>query len=267
MSEARSQAMSEAMQDSGIAVIGGSGLERMAGVEVIDTREMTTPFGPPSAPLMKLTAEGERFWFLSRHGDRHDIAPHRVNYRANLWALDQLGVCRVIAVNAVGVIPVEPPLGTLAVPDQLIDYSWGRESTFFDGESGPLEHIDLTEPYDAGLRQALIGDAAALGIPCRAGGIYGVTQGPRLETRAEVDRLARDGVEYIGMTGMPEAVLARELALEYACLAVLVNRAAGRGEAAIHADLEENLTRGAEAAGRVALALIVSAAEPSAEDD
>jgi len=253
------------MEDSGIAVIGGSGLERMPDVEVVDSREMSTPFGPPSAALTRLSASGEHFWFLSRHGDRHDIAPHRVNYRANLWALDQLGVCRVIAVNAVGVVPGEPPLGTLAVPDQLIDYSWGREASFFDGESGPLEHMDFTEPYDATLRQALIGRAAALGIPCRAGGIYGVTQGPRLETRAEVDRLARDGVEYIGMTGMPEAVLARELSLEYACLAVLVNRAAGRGQAAIHADLEENLNRGAEAASRVALALVAASA-PTAQE-
>lgn len=254
------------MQDSGIAVIGGSGLERMPGVEVVDTRETSTPYGPPSASLVRLSASGQRFWFLSRHGERHDIAPHRVNYRANLWALDQLGVRRVIAVNAVGVVPVEPPLGSLAVPDQLIDYSWGRESSYFDGEAGPLEHIDFTEPYDAKLRQALIGRAAALGIPCRAGGIYGVTQGPRLETRAEVDRLARDGVEYIGMTGMPEAVLARELGLEYACLAVLVNRAAGRGEVAIHADLEENLNRGADAAARVAIALIeVAAPEPEGD--
>ncbi len=245
-------------EDSGFAVIGGSGLERMPGVEVAESREMTTPFGPPSAALVRLSVAGQRFWFLSRHGAGHDIAPHRVNYRANLWALDQLGVCRVIAVNAVGVVPAEPPLGSLAVPDQVIDYSWGRESTFFDGDSGPLEHVDFTEPYDAALRQALIGRAAALGVPCRAGGVYGVTQGPRLETRAEVDRLAGEGVEYIGMTGMPEAVLARELALEYACLAVLVNRAAGRGGAAIHADLEENLTRGAEAAGRVALALITA---------
>ncbi|HKL62001.1 MAG TPA: S-methyl-5'-thioinosine phosphorylase [Woeseiaceae bacterium] len=245
-------------EDSGIAVIGGSGLERMPGVEVVESRETTTPFGPPSAALVRLSVSGQGFWFLSRHGAGHDIAPHRVNYRANLWALDQLGVTRVVAVNAVGVVPAEPPLGSLAVPDQVIDYTWGRESTFFDGESAPLEHADFTEPYAAGLRQALIREADALGIPCRAAGVYGVTQGPRLETRAEVDRLAGEGVDYIGMTGMPEAVLARELALEYACLAVLVNRAAGRGEVAIHADLEENLMRGAEAASRVALALIAA---------
>lgn len=244
---------------AGIAVIGGSGLERMPGVEILDSREMTTPFGPPSAPLMRLTANGRGFWFLSRHGRDHDVAPHRVNYRANLWALDQLGVERVIAVNAVGIVPTDPPLGTLAVPDQLIDYSWGRESTFFDGESAPLEHVDFTDPYDGVLRAALIAHCAELGISCRDGGIYGVTQGPRLETRAEVDRLARDGVEYIGMTGMPEAILARELGLGYACLAVLVNRAAGRGTADIHADLMENLNRGAEAASRVAVALIVAA--------
>jgi 5'-deoxy-5'-methylthioadenosine phosphorylase len=252
-------------EDSGFGVIGGSGLERMPGVEVVENREMATPFGPPSAVPVRLSVAGQRFWFLSRHGAGHDIAPHRVNYRANLWALDQLGVCRVIAVNAVGVVPAEPPLGSLAVPDQLIDYSWGRESTFFDGESGPLEHVDFTEPYDAALRGALIGRAADLGIPCCAGGIYGVTQGPRLETRVEVDRLEGEGVQYIGMTGMPEAVLARELALEYACLAVLVNRAAGRGQAAIHADLEKNLSRGAEAASRVALALVAATGTPPEE--
>lgn len=245
---------------SGIAVIGGSGLERMPGVEVVDQREMATPFGPPSAPVMSLAAAGRSFWFLSRHGREHDIAPHRVNYRANLWALDQLAVDRVIAVNAVGVIPAGPPLGTLAVPDQLIDYTRGREATFFDGVAAPLQHVDFTEPYDAALRAGLVEQSTALGIPCRDGGIYGVTQGPRLETRAEVDRLARDGVDYIGMTGMPEAVLARELGLDYACLAVLVNRAAGRGDADIHADLMENLTRGAEAAGRVAVSLIGAAA-------
>ncbi|MEJ2601804.1 MAG: S-methyl-5'-thioinosine phosphorylase [Gammaproteobacteria bacterium] len=246
------------MSPADIAVIGGSGLERMAGVTVLDSREMTTPFGPPSAPVVELASGGRSFHFISRHGQAHDIAPHRVNYRANIWALEQLHARRVIAVNAVGVIPAEPELGSLAVPDQLIDYSWGRESTFFDGESAPLEHVDFTEPYDAGLRAALLACCMALGIPCRDGGVYGVTQGPRLETRAEVDRLARDGVDYIGMTGMPEAVLARELGLGYASLAVLVNRAAGRGVAEIHADLEENLSNGAEAASRVVLALIAS---------
>ncbi len=253
------------MVETDIAVIGGSGLERMPGVTVLDSREVTTPFGPPSAPIVHLAAGGRSFRFISRHGRAHDIAPHRVNYRANIWALEQARARRVIAVNAVGVIPPEPPLGSLAVPDQVIDYSWGRAGTFFDGESAPLEHVDFTEPYDAALRAALLAHCASLEIPCRDGGIHGVTQGPRLETRAEVDRLARDGVDYVGMTGMPEAVLAREVGLEYACLAVLVNRAAGRGVAEIHADLQQNLSRGAEAASRVVLALIAAEANDGAE--
>ncbi len=250
---------------TGFAVIGGSGLERMPGVELVGRREIATPFGPPSAPVTELSADGCRFWFLSRHGDSHDIAPHRVNYRANIWALDQVGAERIIAVNAVGIIPTAPPLGSLAIPDQLIDYTWGRESSFLDGASSPLEHVDFTTPYHGGLRESLLGRSAALGIRCEAGGVYGVTQGPRLETAAEVDRLARDGVHYIGMTGMPEAALARELELDYACVAVLVNRAAGRGADDIHADILENLQRGAEAASRLAVATILSAAAADAD--
>ncbi|MEO0345935.1 MAG: S-methyl-5'-thioinosine phosphorylase [Pseudomonadota bacterium] len=220
-----------------VAIIGGTGVEEWPGAEVIERREIETSYGEPSAPLVHARIADAEVWFLSRHGLGHEIAPHRINYRANIDAIAGLGCDTVVALNAVGIIGDATPVGGLALPDQLIDYTWGRECTYLDGDRESLDHLDFTEPFDGALRRALVAAGAAAGIAVASTGVYGVTQGPRLETRAEVDRLERDGVTLIGMTAMPEAALARERGLAYACVALVVNAAAGRGDAPIHDDL------------------------------
>ena len=209
-----------------LALIGGSGLSSMPGLELQDVQELHTPYGDPSGPLLTGRVQGCELHFLARHGEAHHLAPHQVNYRANLWALHQAGARRIIGINTVGAI-AELPLGSVVVPDQLIDYSWGREHSFSSG--GEVLHIDFTVPFDEGLRTALIDAARALDLSCIEAATYAATQGPRLETAAEVDRLERDGCDIVGMTLMPEAALARELGIAYACCSVVVNAAAGRG--------------------------------------
>lgn len=213
-----------------LGVIGGSGLGRIDALVVEGALETPTPFGPPSAPLLRGRLGTLRLVFLPRHGAGHAIAPHRINYRANLWALHAAGVGGVIAVSTVGGIHPRMTPGSLVLPDQIIDYTWGRESSFFDGVSADLQHFDFTRPFRPGLGARLRQAAAQSGIPLIEGGVYGATQGPRLETAAEIERMARDGADLVGMTGMPEAVLARELGLDYAMLAAVVNPAAGRGD-------------------------------------
>ncbi len=176
---------------------------------------------------------GQPVCFLARHGHPHTIPPHRVNYRANLWALREAGVSRIIAVNAVGGIHADLPTGRFCVPDQLIDYTWGRPSSFYEDGLEEVVHVDFADPYDTELRARLLPAAAAQGVDCRDGGVYAATQGPRLETAAEIRRLERDGADLVGMTGMPEAALARELGLAYACLALVVNPAAGKSSEVI----------------------------------
>jgi 5'-methylthioinosine phosphorylase len=209
------------------AVIGGTGLYRLADLTGVETQAVETPFGAPSAPVRVGGFGPHRIAFLARHGEGHAMPPHRINYRANLWALKSLGVTRVVAVNSVGGITGRWGPRVIGVPDQLIDYTHGRDASLWDGEGEAL-HIDFGEPYTPALRQALIAAAQAAGVPVVDGGCYGATQGPRLETRAEIERLRRDGCDLVGMTGMPEAALARELGLEYACLAIVANWAAGR---------------------------------------
>jgi 5'-methylthioinosine phosphorylase len=215
-----------------LAVIGGSGLYRFPGLENVSRRALETPYGPASGEVVLGSFAGKRLAFLARHGESHTLAPHRVNYRANLWALHALGARRVIGVNAVGGIRADMGPRTLVVPDQLIDYTHGRMTSFCDVEGAEVRHIDFSEPYTAALRQALLQAADKAGIPVIDGGCYGATQGPRLETRAEIARMRRDGCDLVGMTGMPEAALARELDLEYACLALVANFAAGCGDEA-----------------------------------
>ncbi|MEL7296509.1 MAG: S-methyl-5'-thioinosine phosphorylase [Pseudomonadota bacterium] len=224
-----------------IGIIGGTGVEQWEGAKLVREYDDPTAYGAPSAALQCFEWSGQQIWFLSRHGDGHVVAPHLVNYRANIQALRDAGVTTVIALNAVGVIGRRCPVGGIALPAQLIDYTWGRASTFFDGEAAPLQHIDFSEPYTETLRQSLLAVAREHAIDLADGGVYGATQGPRLETAAEVGRLERDGVDYIGMTGAPEAALAREAGLQYACLALVVNAAAGRGSIGIHAELEHQL--------------------------
>ncbi len=218
------------------AVIIGSGFPGLAGDETVATP--VTRFGAPSAPVRTGLIGGKNVLTLSRHGDAHTIPPHAINYRANLVALRDAGATSIVSLNTVGVITAIRDSGDLAVPDQLLDYTWGRAHTIYDGEDGVVEHIEFTEPLSAGLRAELLAAAAVADIDCYDGGVYATTQGPRLESAAEIDRLERDGADYVGMTAMPEAALACELGLEYACLAMIVNKAAGRGDAPIHSDVE-----------------------------
>jgi 5'-methylthioadenosine phosphorylase len=220
-----------------LAIIGGTGLTRLSTLAVAHREIVRTPWGEPSSPLLFGEIAGRQAVFLARHGHGHTIPPHRVNYRANLWALKQRGATAVLAVASVGVIAGAEP-GDLILPHQLIDYPWGRAHTFFDGGDQQVVHVDFTHPYSAELR-SLCRRAAETGkIPLVEGGVYGAVNGPRLETAAEIDRLARDGATLVGMTGMPEAALARELELPYASLCVAVNAAAGRGTSAEQISME-----------------------------
>ncbi|WP_049620930.1 S-methyl-5'-thioinosine phosphorylase [Frateuria defendens] len=215
-----------------LAVIGGSGLYKFPGLENAARQRVQTPYGPASGDVVLGDFAGCRVAFLARHGEGHTVPPHRVNYRANVWALHSLGARRVIGVNAVGGIRDDMGPRTVVVPDQVIDYTHGRYTSFCDVEGAEVKHIDFSEPYTAALRRALLDAAARAGVKALDGGCYGATQGPRLETRAEIARMKRDGCDLVGMTGMPEAVLARELDLDYACLALVANFAAGCGDEA-----------------------------------
>lgn len=234
-----------------LAIVGGSGLTQLASLEVTRREVVRTPYGEPSGALTFGRVCDHEVVFLARHGYGHTIPPHLVNYRANLWALKHVGVERVISVASVGSIRAEFAPGSLIVPDQIIDYTWGREGTFFDGGDQPVRHVDFTHPYDATLRSELLAAAAAAGEHVFDGGVYAATQGPRLETAAEIDRLERDGADVVGMTGMPEAVLAREIDLPYAAVNVVANYGAGRAasEAGISFDSIEVVLH--EAMGRV----------------
>ena len=212
-----------------LSIIGGSGLSQIAGFEVTHRQEVRTPYGEPSGPLTFGNLLGHPVVFLARHGDSHTIAPHAVNYCANLWALREQKVDGVVSAASVGGIRSDLTPGTIVVPDQIIDYTWGRRNTYFEGDA-PVNHIDFTEPYTQDLRVRLLAAASACSQPARDRAVYAATQGPRLETAAEIDRLERDGADIVGMTGMPEAALARELDLRYAAICLVANYAAGRGE-------------------------------------
>ena len=206
-----------------------------------------TPYGMPSSPVLWVEFTGRRVACIARHGERHRIPPHLINYRANLWFLRQHGVRRCVALNTVGAIAADFPPGELAVPDQVIDYTWGREHSYADGSQDEIAHVDFTEPFDAELRGHIATAASRAGCAIRSG-VLGVTQGPRLESAAEVDRLERDGCTMVGMTAMPEASLARELDMRYAVCALAVNHAAGRGPGGepMHAQMERYTTEGVE---------------------
>ncbi len=234
-----------------LAIIGGSGLSQLS--SMADTRRavVRTPYGDPSGALTFGRIRGKEVVFLARHGYGHTIAPHEVNYRANLWALKEEKVEGVVSVASVGGIRKDLAPGTLLLPDQVIDYTWGRRSTYFEGADTQVTHIDFTEPYSTALRNRLLAAARACGEKVFERGTYAATQGPRLESAAEINRLERDGADVVGMTGMPEAALARELGLEYAALTVSANFAAGRGDSA-HAIVLERIEAVLEAAmGRV----------------
>ena len=221
-----------------LAILGGSGLLQLSSLEDVSRRKLDTPYGEPSAALTHGRIGSRQMVFLARHGDGHTFAPHQVNYRANIWALKEAGARDIVSVATVGGIRRDFGPGVLVVPDQIIDYTWGRPSTFFEGQDTKVTHIDFTEPYSAGLRSRILSAAAACGEAVVDGGVYATTQGPRLETAAEVTRIERDGADLIGMTAMPEAALAREAGLGYAAIAVVANHAAGRGESAQAISLE-----------------------------
>ena len=227
------------------AIVGGTGLTELPGLSLHETVPMETPYGPPSAEILRGTYAGREVLFLARHGHPHRIPPHQVNYRANLWALKRAGAQAIIAVNAVGGIHSAMGAGHLCVPHQIIDYTYGRQQTYFEGEVEHVTHIDFSYPYDEPLRQRLVAGLAAEGYLFSSHGVYGCTQGPRLETAAEITRMERDGCDIVGMTGMPEAALARELELPYACLALVVNPAAGKSSGVITmAEIEAALAEG-----------------------
>lgn len=231
-----------------LGLIGGTGLTSLESLRVVRREYVETPWGEPSAALLHGVIGARPVVFLARHGEQHTIPPHRVNYRANLWALHAAGAREVVAVAAVGGISDGMAAGRLVIPDQIIDYTYGRDHTLFDAALDAVTHIDFSHPYCGALRQALLEAGRTAGIKLVDGGTYGATQGPRLETEAEIDRMERDGCDLVGMTGMPEAALARELGLCYASCAVIANRAAGRGSGAItmqaiHACLEEGMGR------------------------
>ncbi len=209
-----------------LAVIGGTGLYQLDRLEVMQLQSVETPYGQPSSPLAFGRLGDVQIVFLARHGENHQLAPHRINYRANLWALHHMGAQQVLGINSVGGIRADLEPGMLALPEQIIDYTWGRSSTFGKDGDAP-QHVDFSDPYSPVLRRRLFAAAGQVGVDLAEGGCYGATQGPRLETRAEIIRLRQDGCDLVGMTGMPEAALARELGLDYACLAIVANWAAG----------------------------------------
>ena len=245
-----------------LAIIGGSGLTTLSNLDVSHREVVRTPYGEPSGALVFGQIAGHDAVFLPRHGYAHTIPPHRVNYRANLWALGHHRVSGIVSVASVGGIRADLQPGDLVLPHQIIDYTWGRQSTFFDGEATPVRQVDFTEPYDAPLRQSIERSGAALGVALKVGAVYAATQGPRLETASEVDRLERDGADVVGMTGMPEAVLARELELPYAAINVVANHAAGRASSlnGIHFESLEAVLHEAMARVRLIIEHVVQAA-------
>lgn len=234
-----------------LAIIGGSGLSQLGNMEVTRRRVARTPYGEPSGPLTFGRIRARDVVFLARHGYGHTIAPHEVNYRANLWALKDAGAEAVISVASVGAIRADIAPGALVLPHQIIDYTWGRRSTYFEGAGAPVTHIDFTEPYSQAVRERLVRAAASSGEAVLERAVYAATQGPRLETAAEINRLEGDGADLVGMTGMPEAVLAREISLEYAAIAVVANYAAGRADSERAVPLDRIGAVLEEAMGRV----------------
>lgn len=241
-----------------LAVIGGSGFAGLGQMKVVRREIVRTPYGEPSGPLVIGDIHGVAMLFLPRHGPGHVLPPHRVNYRANLWALKESGATGIIAVAAVGGIGADCGPGTIVLPQQIIDYTYGREHTYCDGSDRQVTHVDFTQPYDHDLRQNLLAAAVRAGEPVLGAGVYAATQGPRLETAAEIARLQRDGASLVGMTGMPEAALARELGIPYAHLCVVSNWAAGCGdsrERISHANLQATLDHSIGRVQRVIVAL------------
>lgn len=230
-----------------LAIIGGSGLYALQNFNVASRQAIETPYGATSAELVTGKLNGKDFCFLPRHGEGHHLPPHKINYRANIWALKQAGASGIIAVNAVGGIHPQMGPSAIVIPDNIIDYTWGREHTYSDGTNSTVEHVDFTQPYDENLRLGLQSSAKRQSIDVVNFGVYAATQGPRLESAAEIRKIRQDGGDIVGMTGMPEAGLSRELALPYACLSLVANWGAGITEELIsieeiHAVLDKGMS-------------------------
>ena len=233
-----------------LGIIGGSGLTQLANLDVSHREVVRTPYGEPSGAITFGEISGQPAMFLARHGYGHTIPPHEVNYRANIWALWHKGATGIVSVASVGSIRADLVPGDIVIPHQIIDYTWGRRSTFHEGEGCTVTHVDFTEPYDRTLRQMILLAASDVGVQAHATSVYAATQGPRLESAAEINRLERDGCDVVGMTGMPEAVLARELGVPYAAINVIANYGAGRADSkdgisfeAIESVLRESMDR------------------------
>lgn len=240
-----------------LAIIGGTGLTQLQGLKILRQEAVTTPYGAPSSTITVGHIGTREILFLPRHGSHHTLPPHKINYRANIWALKQLEVSDIIAVTAVGGITPEMQPEAICIPDQIIDYTWGRSSSFFEDELNAVTHIDFTYPYHQPLREQIIAAAQRMHIATTPSGTYGCTQGPRLETSAEIKRLERDGCDVVGMTGMPEAALARELEINYANCSVVVNWAAGKSDGLIiMAEIEKNLQCSMDKVARILQSLI-----------
>jgi 5'-deoxy-5'-methylthioadenosine phosphorylase len=224
-----------------IGIIGGSGLSQLPGLAGARKQIFRTPYGEPSCPLTFGSLNGQPLVFLARHGHGHTIAPHTINYRANIHALKEAGATSLLSVTAVGGIRADLGAEALVVPDDVIDYTYGRRHTFFegdvDGKPQPVNHVDFTQPFAATMREKWLQGATAAGVAVHVGGVYGCTQGPRLESRAEIRRMARDGCDVVGMTVMPECALAREAELPYGNLSLVVNPAAGVGDSSQTIDI------------------------------
>ena len=241
-----------------LAIIGGTGLTSIKDLNITKKEVVQSPFGAPSGILQTGELFGTEVLFLPRHGVSHTIPPHKINYRANLWVLKEAGVDTIIAVNAVGGIHADLKAGQLVIPNQLIDYTTSRTNTFFGDGLKEVVHIDFTEPYCESLRGKIVSCCKEQSLDFMADGTYAVTEGPRLETAQEINRLERDGCDIVGMTGMPEAALARELDICYACISVVANKAAGRGEEEITMEIiNKNLGEGI-ATVRNVLAKVIS---------
>jgi 5'-methylthioadenosine phosphorylase len=243
-----------------LAIIGGTGLTQLSNLEITHRQVMRTPYGEPSGALTFGIINQHEVIFIARHGYGHTIPPHLVNYRANMWALQEQGAKRVVSVASVGGIRADLLPGMIVVPDQILDYTHSRTNTYFDGREKPVTHIDFTHPYCHSLRSQILEAAQLAREKFMDGGVYAATQGPRLETAAEINRYERDGADMVGMTGMPEAVLAKELGLSYAAITVVVNYAAGRGASrdGIHLDTVSAVAQPALARVRKVLEQLVA---------
>jgi 5'-methylthioinosine phosphorylase len=224
-------------------IIGGTGLSQLKNLKSVRRKIARTPYGDTSQPLVFGELAGQEIVFLARHGGGHTIPPHAVNYRANIWALHSAGVTDLLAIATVGGISKTLAAGDIVLPDQIIDYTYGRHNTYHDGIELPVLHIDFTQPYSASLRSTCKQAGANIGQALHDGGVYACVQGPRLETAAEINRYEHDGATIVGMTGMPEAALARELGLNYAAVCPVVNQAAGRGDSAQGIQYESMMTQ------------------------